>query len=277
MASRLKAVRPAAASRSTRSRLDSGWNSPTSTAPLRRPSIHASSGRPTVTSASAWASSSGSSATIRAPASSYALSSSEAPAPAPAWTSTSIPWPASRVTASGVRATRRSCSRRSVGTAIFIGAAILPSGAERGRQKRRSEGQHVRPGALALPLVALDLVQPPLGEGDLVPAVQQPLADVGVDRERHLALGRQGDHLPLQVDRRLGRREVEREVRLLDPVVEQELAKPGALDPLQELLGDDLVGVDVGPVEGGDGAGDDAHRLHATSSRTSVRWPVTAA
>src|SRR4029078_672127 len=72
-------------------------------------------------------------------------------------------------------------------------------------------------------------------------------------------------------------RAVEREVRLLDPVVEQALAKPGALDPLQEQLGDDLVGVDVGPVEGGDGAGDDAHRLHATSSRTSVRWPVTAA
>ena len=36
---------------------------------------------------------------------------------------------------------------------------------------------------------------------------------------------------------------------LLAPVVEEELAEAGALDPLQELLGDDLVGVDVGAVE----------------------------
>ena len=36
---------------------------------------------------------------------------------------------------------------------------------------------------------------------------------------------------------------------ILHPVVEQELAVPRALDPLQELLRDDLVGVDVGPVE----------------------------
>ena len=36
---------------------------------------------------------------------------------------------------------------------------------------------------------------------------------------------------------------------LLAPVVEQELAEARALDPLQELLRDDLVGVDVGAVE----------------------------
>jgi hypothetical protein len=30
-----------------------------------------------------------------------------------------------------------------------------------------------------------------------------------------------------------------------EPVVEEELPEAGALDPLQELLGDDLVGVDV--------------------------------
>src|SRR5438552_9115350 len=33
------------------------------------------------------------------------------------------------------------------------------------------------------------------------------------------------------------------------PVVEQELAEAGAFNPLQELLGDDLIGVDVGPIE----------------------------
>ena len=36
---------------------------------------------------------------------------------------------------------------------------------------------------------------------------------------------------------------------LLAPVEEEELAEAGALDPLQELLRHDLVGVDVGPVE----------------------------
>jgi hypothetical protein len=33
------------------------------------------------------------------------------------------------------------------------------------------------------------------------------------------------------------------------PVEEEELAVAGALDALEELLGDDLVGVDVGAVE----------------------------
>ena len=37
--------------------------------------------------------------------------------------------------------------------------------------------------------------------------------------------------------------------RVAAPVVEQELAVAGALDALEELLGDDLVGVDVGAVE----------------------------
>src|SRR5262249_54247735 len=50
----------------------------------------------------------------------------------------------------------------------------------------------------------------------------------------------------------------------------------GPLDSLQELLRDDLVGVDVGAVEHGDAALDPAHGLHA-SSRTSTKWPETAA
>ncbi len=69
---------------------------------------------------------------------------------------------------------------------------------------------------------------------------------------------------------------VQREAGLAEPVPEQELAEAGALDPLQELLGDDLVGVDVGAVERRHLPGYHRHRLH-TSSRTSVSRPVTAA
>src|SRR5581483_7565078 len=64
------------------------------------------------------------------------------------------------------------------------------------------------------------------------------------------------------------------------PVEEEELAVAGALDPLQELLGDDLVGVDVRTVEHRHPAADDAQRLHAgtaSSSRTSTKRPAIAA
>ena len=60
---------------------------------------------------------------------------SDAAAPAPAWTSARCPWPVSRVTASGVRATRRSC-RKTVGTAILDRRAAAAARSERGRQKR---------------------------------------------------------------------------------------------------------------------------------------------
>ena len=45
---------------------------------------------------------------------------------------------------------------------------------------------------------------------------------------------------------------LELDLAVADPVVEEELAEAGALDPLQELLRDDLVGVDVGAVEHAD-------------------------
>src|SRR5713101_5963987 len=70
---------------------------------------------------------------------------------------------------------------------------------------------------------------------------------------------------------------VEREIRGLAPVVEKERAVAGALDALEELLGDDLVGVDVGAVERRHASYDVLDRLHYSSSRTSTRWPVTAA
>src|ERR671911_2206045 len=95
-----------------------------------------------------------------------------------------------------------------------------------------------------------------------------------------------------------GEDRVRREVpaRLLRPVVEEELAEAGPLHPLEELLGDDLVRVDVGAVEHADGAGDGRDRLHHRSpppliripsdgvgdvpspyERMSTKWPSTAA
>ena len=46
------------------------------------------------------------------------------------------------------------------------------------------------------------------------------------------------------------------------PVPEQELAEAGALDPLEELLGDDLIGVDVRAIEGDDFAGVGGEGFH---------------
>ena len=46
------------------------------------------------------------------------------------------------------------------------------------------------------------------------------------------------------------------------PVEEQELAEPRSLDPLQELLGYDLVRVDVHPVQGRGDAGVCHKRFH---------------
>src|SRR5437879_826353 len=72
-------------------------------------------------------------------------------------------------------------------------------------------------------------------------------------------------------------RPVQNEVVARPPVIEEEGPIPGALDPLQELLGDDLVGVDVRQVERRHAPGDAFDGLHYISSRTSTRWPVNAA
>src|SRR3954452_9917777 len=64
---------------------------------------------------------------------------------------------------------------------------------------------------------------------------------------------------------------------LLLPVIEEELAEAGALDPLQELLGDDLVGVDIRAVEHGHLAFDDADGLHHSHSLMSTKCPSMAA
>jgi hypothetical protein len=49
------------------------------------------------------------------------------------------------------------------------------------------------------------------------------------------------------------------------PVIEEEVAVAGALDALEELLGDDLVGVDVGTVERDGLAGENVDGMHGFS------------
>src|SRR5205823_4692928 len=60
---------------------------------------------------------------------------------------------------------------------------------------------------------------------------------------------------------------IQLEVGILAPVEEEELVEAGALDPLQELLRDDLVGVDVRTVEHDRRRGDRAERLHAGTAK----------
>jgi hypothetical protein len=48
---------------------------------------------------------------------------------------------------------------------------------------------------------------------------------------------------------------IDRAVRMAGPVPKQKLAEASPLDPLQELLGDDLVGIDVGSIHRRDAAG----------------------
>ena len=55
---------------------------------------------------------------------------------------------------------------------------------------------------------------------------------------------------------------IQRAVWQKTPVEEQKLTEAGPLDPLEELLGDDLVSVDIGPVDRGDDAGMGGERLH---------------
>ncbi len=64
---------------------------------------------------------------------------------------------------------------------------------------------------------------------------------------------------------------------VLRPIPEEERTEAGALNSLEELLRDDLIGVDVGPGEWGHLAGDDGDGLHQDHSRMSTKWPSIAA
>src|SRR5690606_9937233 len=66
------------------------------------------------------------------------------------------------------------------------------------------------------------------------------------------------------------------------PLVEQVRAEAGTLDRLEKLLGNDLVGIDVRPIQRGHQAGMCGKGLHAPTSsasmsRTSTKWPAIAA
>src|SRR5919202_1655800 len=64
---------------------------------------------------------------------------------------------------------------------------------------------------------------------------------------------------------------------LLRPVVEEEAPEARPLDPLEELLGDDLVRVDVGAVQHADRALDGADGLHQAQALISTKRPSMAA
>ncbi len=69
---------------------------------------------------------------------------------------------------------------------------------------------------------------------------------------------------------------VEHEVAVVPPFREETRPEPGALDPLQPVRRDDLVGVDVRAVEGDRAPADDpyrAHRVELRRARRSVRRP----
>ena len=89
-----------------------------------------------------------------------------------------------------------------------------------------------------------------------------------LDGPDRVLAGRPGAEVrPGDEDRRAGvLRLVEHEVAVVAPFREEALLEPGALDPLEPVARDDLVGVDVGAVERHRGAGDDADGVHQLAS-----------
>jgi hypothetical protein len=90
----------------------------------------------------------------------------------------------------------------------------------------------------------------------------RPEAVVLQPPRRVLAAGAAAEVLAGDEDRVLG----QVPARLLGPVVEQELAEAGPLHPLEELLGHDLIGVDVVAVEDRDATPDRGDALHWSGS-----------
>ena len=71
-------------------------------------------------------------------------------------------------------------------------------------------------------------------------------------------------------------RVVQDEVAVIAPLGEQPGTEAGALDPLEPVGGDDLVGVDVGAIERHGSAGDDGDGLHRSRSSGVANVPATA-
>ena len=76
---------------------------------------------------------------------------------------------------------------------------------------------------------------------------------------------------------------VEHEVAIVPPLGEQPGTEARALDALEPVAGNDLVGVDVAPLQGDSGTGDDVNWFHGTaplcaqpSSSGVAKRPATA-
>src|SRR6478735_2229559 len=107
------------------------------------------------------------------------------------------------------------------------------------------------------------------------------LEAVVLERPRRVFPRRAAAEVPSREEdaRALRLRAIELEARVLAPVEEEELAEARALDPLQELLRDALVGVDVRTVEDECARGDRGERPPArapASSWASAKWPAMA-
>src|SRR3989442_2786156 len=82
---------------------------------------------------------------------------------------------------------------------------------------------------------------------------------------------------PREEDRRAAiARVVHDEGGIRAPRLEEPGRVAGALDPLEPVARDDLVGVDVGAAQGQRAAGDAADRLHQRRSAGSAKWPAIA-
>src|SRR5271155_3853212 len=69
---------------------------------------------------------------------------------------------------------------------------------------------------------------------------------------------------------------VQDEVGVVTPLAEEPASEAGALDPLQPVGGDDLVGIDVGSLERNGATLDDRNGLHERSSSGVANRPMIA-
>src|SRR6185503_7485150 len=119
-----------------------------------------------------------------------------------------------------------------------------------------------------------------VGEEDVAERRRDHAAKAEVHQRpgRVLARGAAAEVLAAEKDRRaLVARLVEDKARVLAPRGEQRVGEAGLLDGLQVFLRDDLVGVDVRPVERRDETVQHRELFHQRHSRMSTKWPAIAA
>ena len=137
--------------------------------------------------------------------------------------------------------------------------------------------QHHRQQAVLHAVVGKDVGERWRDDGAEAEIVERPRRMLARRAAAEIAVGDQdaGAAVTWLVEREV---RVERAVRRAPPVVEQKLPEAGALDALEELLGNDLVGIHVGAVERRHQTCVRAKRLHwKRHLRMSVKCPATAA